>query len=175
MPQVCSVSQDWRRCFACKTHGHIARYCPYGRRQGTLSGLPSEKLPKSAKRRERDNARMSAYNAQKASVANMPFASVANDELKKLLPTPDHGRDSAKQVNAYKNAEELTSRLAETEKQRNELASRVADSENQRNELESRVAETEIQRNELASKLLECESQIDSLDFDVKKTSRREN
>ena len=157
--QVCAVSQDWRRCYKCKQHGHITKYCPSVRQTVHPPGQPSEKSSKSAKRIERDNARMSAYNARKASMANMPFASVSTEEFKTLLPRPDLNRDSTihkDTIREYeKQIEELKSKLNDREREleNNCLEIDVKDLQSENDELRERIVSKKSEKREYVQKV----------------------
>ena len=168
--QVCAVSQDWRRCYKCKQHGHIAKYCPSVRQTVHPPGQPSEKSTKSAKRIERDNARMSAYNARKASMANMPFASVSTEEFKTLLPRPDHNRDSAfhkDTIQKYKTEiQELKSKLNDREREleMNCLAIDVKDLQSENDELRERIVSKKSEKREYVQKV---RKELDTKDTEI--------
>ena len=155
-------------CFLIRT---IAKYCPSVRQTVHPPGQPSEKSTKSAKRIERDNARMSAYNARKASIANMPFASVPTDEFKTLLPRPDHNRDSKSQkdtIHKYeKQIDELKSKLNDSKLEINCIEFDLKDLQNENNELHKKIVWKKHKNRECMEQVKEKfdakESELESL------------
>ena len=68
-----------RGCFICNSPFHIAKWCRFKKET-------TRRPVKSANRRAKDNARLTAFKDHKSMISELPFANVNDDELQSLLP-----------------------------------------------------------------------------------------
>ena len=103
-------------------------------------------------------------------MANMPFASVSTDELKTLLPRPDHTRDSALHkdtIQKYKTEiQYLKSKLNDCERHLEIkcLEINVKDLQSENNELHDRIVSSKSEKRKLLEKM---RNKIDTRDGEI--------